>query len=315
MSVVVAAHIDEVLAQHLPDIGPLEAHTQHVVSRDLDQLLQTVRPWTLRLTRGLDFLPADLRKSPDKVHDSFAAQIRRIREDPVHTAYHIRRPGILSNIRMIRSTRRRSRRRPSSRDLHTLPSIPISHRRHRRLTPQHIRHLSLADPRTNKLKPIKLAHTRQNLPPALLQQVPLRIRHINQRPESLHMLRLHFRKIIQIRAAGQTRHESLPRILQVEETSDADREFLPFHAQPYRLQVLRLLRRTRQACQEAHPRDLKHGPNVLEAARRQVSALRSCARNLLLRPQHSLKQLLSPIRHLLTSLSIRLTAQVSSKGR
>lgn len=56
-------------SENLPDVGPLETNSTHVVVRDLDQLLEGEETRTIRSARRLDLLPRDVAEGLNELDD------------------------------------------------------------------------------------------------------------------------------------------------------------------------------------------------------------------------------------------------------
>lgn len=65
----VATNLVEVLPKNLPDVGPLETDTIHVVVGDVNQLLKAEKPGLPGLSRGLDLLPRHSTQCSYEVYD------------------------------------------------------------------------------------------------------------------------------------------------------------------------------------------------------------------------------------------------------
>ena len=66
---IVAAYLIEVFSKDIPEIGPFETNSVHVIIRNFDQLLQAEHTWVLRQPGRLYFLPRDITECLDKVND------------------------------------------------------------------------------------------------------------------------------------------------------------------------------------------------------------------------------------------------------
>merc|ERR1740133_320511 len=78
--VLVLPHLDEKLAEHLPDARPHEPHARHVIVGDLDDLLQRVN---LRVGAVGQLLARDGAEVRHELDDGVGPQLRRGGEDPV----------------------------------------------------------------------------------------------------------------------------------------------------------------------------------------------------------------------------------------
>jgi hypothetical protein len=71
-------YLIEVFTKDVPDAGPLETNTIHIVVRNVDQLLQAESAGLLRHTRRGYFLPRDIAKRSDEVDDGRLGPTRSV---------------------------------------------------------------------------------------------------------------------------------------------------------------------------------------------------------------------------------------------
>src|SRR5271170_6132669 len=96
-----AADLIEVFAKDLPDFGPFDSYSSHVVVADLDEFLQAVRSWRFALSGRLNLLPTNFAESSNKVYDGLARQLLSVDPDSINSSNHVRRLGFISDFRSV----------------------------------------------------------------------------------------------------------------------------------------------------------------------------------------------------------------------
>jgi len=129
----------------------------------------------------------------------------------------------------------------------------------------------------DELEALELADARDDVAPAALEVVAVDHGDIEERLDGLDVLGPHLAKVVEERKLGQGRHERVALELEVKQAHDLDRLLEPFERELDQLKVVRVLERARDAGEDGHPRDLKHGLDVLGVRRRVVLVARAAA--------------------------------------